>query len=440
MRAKFVVLITMAIFAVAMADVDLNQIFEVSVEGSFEHNIPNFVCTSCDCTKDDGSTPPDPSKPNVLGPPPCSIWETNVDSCDNAGNKDQSRQRWGKGSDDPKEYNCFSNSGIGFQGYQNIIMQANSANSTNIGRMSHYNNAIQAPSPTKLQLYIKLTSPQLSEAFETIFPLSFIETTNHYDYPKNLPAVPRLDRCDSSIQRTSTPCDDRFSFDAYIISRSFVSNNIRYTLQVTGFIQFGGTKPISQFVTEERKITRSNVFAKIVTFCEEVPCGVNQVFEGAPTCECVCALTNKTCRTIFGPRIAVDEEECTCACAETETSLKCNASNPDIGAFNPDSCSCGCELTHDDCKEVNPLFEVSMVPGTCACVCNRQRWIDCRTTNTFFIPAGPKCLCVCGVTDEICEELFGDNYKADTDKCSCFIPGSDTGLTDEEIAVSSSLR
>jgi hypothetical protein len=256
-----------------------------------------------------------------------------------------------------------------------------------------------------------------------VFPLSFIETTNR---PSGASA------CDPSIQRSTKACDDRFSFDDVKISESFISQNVRYTLVITGFIQPGGTEPINQFITEEGLVSTANVFAKIVTFCEAIECDVNFEFQFAPVCACVCILSNKTCNDVFGDSIAVNPDTCACECAKDGS--ECNATNPDIGAFNPDTCSCGCNVTTAYCKTINPLYEASLIPDTCECACNRQRFIECRAINTFYIPIGPECDCVCGVSNQACKELFGKSYRANKKKCSCFVPGADTGLTDGEIA------
>jgi len=389
--------------------VDLNQIFTISVRGSFRQDIPGFPCEDCDCTETDP-------------PSPCSTWFDGVTCIDSNPDPDDNQQRWGADASGGSGCECFCQSGVGFAGITDVPIQANSPNSTRIGRMTHYNNVITGNSPTKLQLFINMSAPELADNFETIFPLSFIETPNHSP----------VSSCDPSIQRTNTPCDDRFSFDAYVITKSFLSNNVRYTLQITGFIQEGGTEPIAQFVTKEAAATTANVFAKIVTFCEEADCGPNEQFEAAPLCACQCVLTNKTCNAVFGPLIAVDEEECTCACASDGS--ECNATNPDIGAFNEDTCSCGCNVTNDYCSSINPLYEASLLPGVCACLCNRQRFIECRTENLFFFPTGDDCVCTCGVTDDLCKDVFGNKYRANRDKCGCFVPGEDTGLTDEEIA------
>lgn len=380
------------------------------MRGSFRHDIAGFECTDCDCGD------------------PCSNWVDGF-QCYPAFGPDDNEQRWGSGQ--ASGFNCFSQSGIGFKGETAIPMTANDPTDIKIGFMTHYNNVISPPTPTKLQLYIKLTAPELGQAFETIFPMSFIETTNRATV-----AV-----CDPSIQRFDVPCDDRFSFDAYAITKSFVApNNVRYTLQITGFIQdaVGATEPLAQFVTKEKAVTRANVFARIVTFCEAKECKPNEVFEGSPKCDCTCILSNKTCKGIW-PTSVVDDETCQCACGETSESLGCNATNPAIGAFNEESCTCGCALTNAICKAQNNRYEVSLGAVPCKCVCARQYYIDCKATNAFFVPAGEKCGCVCGVTDELCQALFegqknAKKYRADKDKCGCFIPGGDTGLTDEEIA------
>eukprot|EP01087_Luapelamoeba_hula_P018124 TRINITY_DN57_c0_g2_i1.p1 TRINITY_DN57_c0_g2~~TRINITY_DN57_c0_g2_i1.p1 ORF type:complete len:488 (-),score=31.15 TRINITY_DN57_c0_g2_i1:160-1623(-) len=415
-RDALIFLLALCSVAVVVCDVNLNQVFSISVRGTFRHTSSaedpfdaKFNCDFCD----DG------------------VSQTFVDgfTCPTATSfgADDNEQRWGT-QDRGTPYTCFPQSGAGFQGVSGITLQANSGNNTRIGTFSHYNNAIVGArpgnppsSPTALRLLITMSSPQLSQNFVTAFPLSFVETPNLQF------------QCDPSIQRTSEPCDDRFSFDAFSPSESFVSDNVRYTLIVTGFISDNSSTPLRQFITREGEVSRASVYAQIVTYCVEPECGANEVFVPAPTCGCECALTNKTCQTVFpDAETAVDDATCSCGCIKDPNS--CNATNPDIGAFNVDSCSCGCNLTNSYCKSQNPLWTVKFGGNPCECACNPQKFIECAAINRFYEPTGDKCVCACVATDDLCKETYGKNYRVNKDKCSCFVPGPYTGLTDGQIA------
>ncbi|ELR13611.1 uncharacterized protein ACA1_037830 [Acanthamoeba castellanii str. Neff] len=398
-------LMAWVVFASGQNKFDVQDTFHVNVAGSFRQDTPS-TCDYCDCSAANG----------------CS-WVDNS-ACPSLGfnEPDDNQQRWGECN--PiwgVTCNCFGSSGVGFRGVSNVTIVSNPTDgvATKIGRMTHYNNPIAGFSPTQLRLTLSMDAPELSQPFSISYPLNFIETPNTV-----------LANCDPVIQKTSVPCDDRFSFSDLVLTDTFTKDNIEYTLQIVGFVQDDSTDltPIKGFVTRESNVTYADVYAKIVTACVQSECGPNEVFQAPPVCGCVCAVTDELCQAQHNgnPYWASVNETCGCQCTLTEADCPANST------YDAATCSCGCPLTDDQCNVVDKDFVVSPDPTLCGCVCSSMAVDACRSQGRFWNSSVESCDCYCFVTDQLCEDAYGSGYSADSDACGC-VPGGG-GLGGGEIA------
>jgi hypothetical protein len=304
---------------------------------------------------------------------------------------------------------------VGFQGVSNVNLVANAADGTRIGRITHYNNQITGTTPTRLRLTLTVTSPQLTQNFVISYPLPFIETTNFGS----------LSECDPGIQRTLSPCDDRFSFEDIQLTDSFIVNNTKYTLEIIGFLQPPDTVPIKKFVTEEKNTSRADVYARIITFCVDTECPPYTAFIPPPECACECILTDQICQDALGADWRKDNDTCDCICDKQASTCAANET------LNTETCTCGCALTGEQCSSINPLYGVT---EACVCGCDKSKVLSCYLRNVFFVPdPSDNCDCICQISDQACQSYFGADYTADFANCAC-IPPSGDGLTDGEIA------
>jgi hypothetical protein len=64
-------------------------------------------------------------------------------------------------------------------------------------------------------------------------------------------------------------CDDRFSFNTEVSTQaSFVYENVKYTLEIVGFMESDSTVAVKYFSTLETNASRADVYARLVTVCD----------------------------------------------------------------------------------------------------------------------------------------------------------------------------
>lgn len=127
-----------------------------------------------------------------------------------------------------------------------------------LAHFAHYNTQIRGDSPTALGMQTLVTVSPPSGP-DVVFdlrgsdrtpPLNFIETDN-------------TPPCDPSIQRTATPCDDRFTFEARALEPvTATSGGVTWHFRLLGWRTPTGDFE-DTFVTEERQINQGTIYAEI---------------------------------------------------------------------------------------------------------------------------------------------------------------------------------
>lgn len=127
-----------------------------------------------------------------------------------------------------------------------------------LAHFAHYNTLIRGDSPTALGMQTLVTVKPPAGP-DVVFdlrgsdrtpPLNFIETDN-------------TPPCDPSIQRTATPCDDRFKFEARALEPVTVtSGGVTWHFRLLGWRTPTGDFE-DRFVTEERQINQGTIYAEI---------------------------------------------------------------------------------------------------------------------------------------------------------------------------------
>lgn len=127
-----------------------------------------------------------------------------------------------------------------------------------LAHFAHYNAQIRGDSPTALGMQTLVTVKPPAGP-DVVFdlrgsdrtpPLNFIETDN-------------TPPCDPSIQRTATPCDDRFTFEARALEPVTVtSGGVTWHFRLLGWRTPTGDFE-DTFVTEERQINQGTLYAEI---------------------------------------------------------------------------------------------------------------------------------------------------------------------------------
>ncbi|MEC4815925.1 MAG: THxN family PEP-CTERM protein [Scytonema sp. PMC 1069.18] len=122
-----------------------------------------------------------------------------------------------------------------------------------LGRLTHFNYPTENPLRS-VDLNIALNLENAQPTFRYRFDID--ETEN------NIP----IDDC-PSFQSSITACDDKIGFSASNFTpTTFSVDGQDYTLQLVGFSSTpDGSRPISQFITEERKDNSAFLIARITT-------------------------------------------------------------------------------------------------------------------------------------------------------------------------------
>jgi len=309
-------------------------------------------------------------------------------------------------------------------------MQANPSAPTVIGIMTHYNNVLDGSgleifSPTRLQLTLTLTSSELNEPFVIHYPFYFFETPNINMNSANDTWPASTAGCDTALQQSVVPCDDRFTFPANIenlLNESFTYKDVKYTLIIVGFAALGstGTTPIRHLSTPETKITHAAIYGKLITACFDSGCPSPYQEFNNTACTCQCALEADSCQIALGSNWVLDESACLCVCAQTKAC-------PSGQKWNPETCSCGCTLTNSYCSSISNNSLWGVLPD-CTCGCLDSLTLYCANHyGSFWSAQASSCNCACGVSDAKCQTVFGQSYKADSSTCGCTAGGLSNG-------------
>ena len=156
--------------------------------------------------------------------------------------------------------------------------------------------------------------------------------------------------------------------------------------------------------------------------------------DGSGDCECKCKYNEEICKESNAD--GFDEKRCSCICMNDDVK-KCSEQGKILTSdcecvcaevkkcekgfiFSQETCECektDCDITEEMCKEKNENWTLL---GNCSCGCNKKAMASKCLPG--YVYSEEKCACVvekCDLTDEYCQENFGEDYLLNREKCLC---------------------